>query len=92
MLQSGQQWRPAGGCFGGSGANQVCSSRGQMRPLSSSQFGTLDDDFGDTRWIFSDFGRVVVNPAYPSGQYIAAMPYLQNSFALIQIAIQEART
>jgi hypothetical protein len=90
MLQSGQQWRPVGGCFGGSGTNQVCSDRGQMSPLSSSQFGTLDDDFARVTWIYADYGRVVVNPTKPRGQYIPAMPYLQNSFALLQIAIQEA--
>jgi hypothetical protein len=90
MMQSGQQWRPVGGCFGGSGSNQVCSNRGQMSPLSNAQFGTLDDDFASATWIYSDFGRVVVNPAKPRRQYIPAMPYLQNSFALLQIAIQEA--
>ncbi len=92
MLQSGRQWRPVGGCFGGNGANQVCSDRGRMSPLSNTQFGTLDDDFEDSKWIFSDFGRVVVNPARPDYQYTPAMPYLQNSFILLQIALQEVVT
>lgn len=91
LMQSGQQWRPVGGCFGGSGTNQVCSDRGQMSPLSNSRFGTLDDDFARVTWIYADYGRVVVNPTKPRGQYIPAMPYLQNGFALLQIAIQEAR-
>jgi hypothetical protein len=93
MLQSGQQWRPVGGCFGGSGADQVCSNRGQMSPLSKVQFGTLDDDFNGAnvfnKWIFTDYGRTVVMPAKPDGQYVPAMPYLQNGFALLQIAVQE---
>lgn len=93
MLQSGEQWRPAGGCFGGIGAGQVCSNRGQMTPLSPVQFGTLDDDFNSKTWIYADYGRVVVNPPKQlSGGYIPAIPYLQNGFVLLQIALQEVRT
>jgi hypothetical protein len=92
MMQSGQQWRPVGGCFGGSGVNEICSDRGQMKPLSKSQSGTLDDDFNNIKpWIYSDYGRVVVAPARPRGSYKPALPYLQNGFALLQIAVQEAR-
>ena len=60
-----------------------------MKPLSESQTGTLDDDFNNMRtWIYSDYGRVVVTPARPPRP---AIPYLQNGFALLQIAVQEAR-
>jgi hypothetical protein len=91
MLQSGLQWRPVGGCLGGSGMDQICSKGGKMSPLSKSRFGTLDDDFnGVKKWIYTDFGRTVVTPPRSDrGQYIPAMPYLQNGFALLQIAVQE---
>ena len=60
-----------------------------MKPLSESQTGALDDDFNNMRtWIYSDYGRVVVTPARPPRP---AIPYLQNGFALLQIAVQEAR-
>ena len=60
-----------------------------MKPLSESQTGALDDDFNNMRtWIYSDYGRVVVTPAEPPRP---AIPYLQNGFALLQIAVQEAR-
>lgn len=95
MLQSGMQWRAVGGCFGGSGADQVCSNRGQMSPLPNTRCGTLDDDFNGVshpdKWIYTDYGRTVVTPPKPDFQYIPALPYLQNGFALLQIAVQEAR-
>ena len=60
-----------------------------MKPLSESQTGALDDDFNNMRtWIYSDYGRVVITPARPPRP---AIPYLQNGFALLQIAVQEAR-
>jgi len=93
MMQAGPQWRPVGkSCFGGSGADQVCSDQGRMSPLSSAQFGTLDDNFNGIKWIYADFGRVVVtSPKNNNGNFIPAIPYVQNGFVLLQIALQEAR-
>jgi hypothetical protein len=93
MLQSGMQWRPVGGCFGGSGADQICSNRGQISPPLKAQFGSLDDDFigKSNKWIYADYGRVVVTAAKSDRRFVPAMPYLQNGFALLQIAVQEVR-
>jgi hypothetical protein len=61
-----------------------------MSALLSVEFGRLEDDYAGAQWIYTDYGRMVVSPAKPSGSYRAAMPYLQNGFVLLQIAVQEA--